>query len=589
MNPVSSLPNATGQKPGLTWGDAAILVLLCMVLYGYTLVHHRELTTHQAIHCENVREMFVSGDWIIPTYGSRPWLERPPLPHWATGAAAALVGGLDQDWAMRIGSILAGLAAVVLTARMAAVWYGRTIGLLSGAVLATMREFSSYSTGPEADIFLCTMVTAAHALAVQWEFAERPGETAARVGFLGKRSWTLLVFFVVLGLTNLTKGPIFGMVFVLAPMAGYFLWSADWSGMRRYVWLWGWLAFAVAAGAWYAAACWRYPDMIDLWFKTFYARIGTEYNHEPFWYYLVFQPWNAFPWALPALLGLGLTARKAFRERRSPERYLWCWAISPVVLFSITESKHHHYLLHCLAPLAVLGALGAVQCWRWLSEQPAWLRQPWLATLLLGAAGDAALAVVGSRIPGTAWLQPALLVGWPVVVCLMWYAAGQRNGRVAAAAFFVLLTAVECLEYAHRVEFLDSYSDDVAFLHEANSLTPPDQNVVVMNDTHPLTAAWFLFYLQGRGQLLHNVTFLQGDNLSAEIFLISRSSDLPALTQYGTPEMLLQSQHTRGERSPDDRWALFHLRFRSDLKRLPANIRISPAQAAGLAPGPDLK
>ena len=67
----------------------------------------------------------------------------------------------------------------------------------------------------------------------------------------------MLAFFTTLGLTNMTKGPVFGMLFVLLPMAGYFLWNADWSGLRRYLWLWGWLALAAAAAAWYAAACWR--------------------------------------------------------------------------------------------------------------------------------------------------------------------------------------------------------------------------------------------------------------------------------------------------------------------------------------------
>ena len=33
------------------------------------------------------------------------------------------------------------------------------------------------------------------------------------------------------------------------------------------------------------------------------------------------------------------------------------------------------------------GALGAVRMWRWLIDQPAWLRQPWLGTLILGVFG----------------------------------------------------------------------------------------------------------------------------------------------------------------------------------------------------------
>jgi len=568
-----------------------LLLLLCLVRYGFTLVYHRVLTTHEAVHCENVREMFRDGDWLIPTYGGRVWLERPPLPHWATGAVASLVGGVDRDWAMRVASILAGAAAVLLTARMASVWYGRGVGLLSGAVLATMREFANYSTGPEADIFLCTMVALGHALLARLEFEERPVEGPVRARFLGGRSWTMLAFFVTLGLTNMTKGPAFGMTFVLLPMAVYFLWNADWQGVRRYVWLWGWLAFAAAAGVWYAAAFWRYPDLIDLWYKTFEVRINARFDAEPFWYYLAHQPWNAFPWVATALIGLAWTARPAFREGDRPARYLWCWALAPLVFFSLSRGKHHHYLLSCLAPLAVLAALGAVRLWDWLRQAPSWLRQPWLGTLAAGALGDAALAAVEAHVHGPAWLTVALLAGWPALVFLGWYAAGRRDGRVAAAGVVALVAAVQCLAYVHQTEFLDRYKQDSVFLREAASLTPAGQPVLVENDeANPLNASWFLYYLHGRGRILQNLTFLRGDDLrESEVYLITRSGRRAELEEYGSADLMAQSVETRGEKSSEDRWSLFRLRFRDGLRRLPAHVRITPAQAAGLDAGPFLQ
>jgi 4-amino-4-deoxy-L-arabinose transferase-like glycosyltransferase len=538
---AASLGTVAPIPSRFTWREVAVLLFLCSVLYGYRLIHHRDLTTHQAVHCENVREMFLGGDWIIPTYGGRPWLERPPLPHWITGAAASAVGGLEQEWALRLGSILAAVAAVVLVARLSAVWYGRTIGLLSGAILATMREFADYGTGPEADIFLCALVTLAHALLIRLEFRQRPVETMAGGGFWGARSWTMLAWFVVLGLTNLTKGPFFGMFFILVPMAGYYLWSADWKGLGRYVWLWGWLAFAVTAGSWYAAALWRYADMTELWTLTYTSRLDTGYLGEPVWYYLVHLSWNSFPWVLVVGIGLAATARRAWWTRGSPERYLWCWALLPPLLLSIPTAKHHHYLLHVLPPLAVLGALGTVRLWRWLGERSAWC------------------------------------------------AAGPRNATVAAAIAFAVVVVGQCLGYAYQAEFQNSYADDSAFLHEAAERTPAGQPVLVVNDSHPLNASWFLFYLHGRGRLLHNLTFLRADDLPGpEVFLIARTSDRAALGDYGAAELLLQSRRTRGEQSADDRWALFRVRLHSDLQRHPGAVRISPAQAAGLIRGPFL-
>src|SRR5262249_20109678 len=152
------------------------------------------------------------------------------------------------------------------------------------------------------------------------------------------------------------------------------------------------------------------------------------YIGEPFWYYLVHLPWNLFPWTAPALVGLAATARPAFRERSPAARYLWCWALLPVAFLSLPQGKHHHYLLPCLAPWAVLSAVGAVRVWQVLREAPGRLRQSWLAALALGLPVDLALLVWGKRLPGPAWQVPVLLAGWPVCVAAFWWAAGRRDG-----------------------------------------------------------------------------------------------------------------------------------------------------------------
>src|ERR1700733_5928613 len=112
------------------WTDYALLTILVVFLCGADAISGRPLPLHEARLPQTSREMMRSGNWLIPTSGGRPWLERPPLPHWLTGLAAELAGSLDDEGAMRAGSILAGMAAVLLLAWMAAVFYGRVIGLL---------------------------------------------------------------------------------------------------------------------------------------------------------------------------------------------------------------------------------------------------------------------------------------------------------------------------------------------------------------------------------------------------------------------------------------------------------------------------
>src|SRR5262245_5668352 len=374
--------NAPTLPSRLTRRDCAVLVLLCLLVHGFALVYPRGLTTHEAVHCQNVREMFTGGDWLIPSYGGRPWLERPPLPHWLTGLGAALAGTFESDWAMRLGPLLAGCATVLLTGWMASVFFGRGAGLLAGAVLATMREFVLFAKGTEADIFLCFLVTAALALFVRYEFVDR-------------RRRVLLAFFVVAGLTNWAKGPLFGTVFFVAvPVALYFLWNADGAGLLRMLWPPGLLVYAVLAAAWPLAAYLRHPDVVDLWFSDFGDRWSKGYIGEPPWYYLGQWPWNVFPWTAPAVAGLWLSARPAFREGDRAARWLWCSALAPVVALSLPQGKHHHYLLSCQPAWAVLGALGAVRLWRWLNEECRWRSRPWPVLAAIALAGDAALLLV---------------------------------------------------------------------------------------------------------------------------------------------------------------------------------------------------
>ena len=398
--------------------DYLLLLLLCLSLYVISLIHYRVLTTHEAVHCQNVREMFETGDWLIPSYGGRPWLERPPLPHWMTGFFAQVTGGVDQEWALRVGSVVFGTIAVLIFGEACARLFGRDLGVVSAAALATMREFAAYACGPEADIFVASLVTIAGSLLMRVEgiHPESEGNT-----FFGRRSWGLFGFYFVLGLTNLTKGPLFGTTFLVVTLIGVILWNRDWLAIRRYFWCWGILTYLVVGAAWPIAAYLRFPDVIDLWMSDYGGRWDTGYIGEPGWYYLVQQPWNLFPWTVPALIGLMATARVVFRLDRSMEgtgdrgqetgdrgqgtedrrqkpdlgfnvpcplsplpyskglRLIWAWAILPIVVFSLFRGKHHHYMLSCLAPWGVLSAFGARAVWRELQTYPDWLRRPWVS------------------------------------------------------------------------------------------------------------------------------------------------------------------------------------------------------------------
>ena len=565
--------------------DYLLLTAYCLLLALAPLLRDRPFTVHETVGCVNIREMRADRDYLIPHYGGRPWLERPPLPFWLTLPFVATLG--DAPHVYRIPPALAALVCVLLVGRMASMWFGRGVGLIAGLALATMREFTHYATAPECDIFLCALVAGALALFAHLEFRRRPAPD--EVGCCGKRPWPLLAFFFLLGLANLTKGLFFGDLMILLPVAAFLLLGRDrWAVVRRYVWLPGWVAFVVVASAWAGAAYLRYPDIVDLWRSDYAGRYNQGYMREPPWYYLVHLPWVLFPWTVAAGVGLAATWRRALVDGRTPERFLWCWAVVPVVAFSMPQGKHHHYLLHLVAPWAILSAVGTVRLWQWLPSLT-WLHRPWPLLATVALPGEVALIVLGPHAGGSAWLLASALVAWPMLLVALWWIVSRRDVRVGVAGLFALVLPLHWVgpEVVGRIE--RRYEADLAFVEGVKHEVPGGAKLVVLDACGPLDASWMLYHLPGRASMLHNASFLRDERLGEEVYLITRRFHVPSLAEYGTNSMLLESARSRDEREGvHTRYGLYRLRLHAGLAREHGSPYISPMQATGRAPGPEM-
>jgi 4-amino-4-deoxy-L-arabinose transferase-like glycosyltransferase len=465
---------------------------------------------------------------------------------------------------------------------MASVWFGRNVGLLSGCVLATFYEFHHYAIAPESDIFVCTLVVIGMALFVHLEF-QRTDDTSASL--FGPRPLSVLALFVVLGLGNVVKGLYFADLHMLAPIAAFLLWRPwPWQSVRRYVWLPGWLVFVVVGTAWALAAYARHPDIVHLWTSDYQGRL-MGWLAEPWWYYAANLPICLLPWTPLALLGLWLTRDKALFEARSPERFLWCWAIMPVLVLSIPQGKHHHYLLSTMAPWAVLAAVAGVRVHEWVARQSLGV-----ITLIAGVIGEVALIAVAYKVQGVAAWVPLMLVGWPAGCAAVWLASCQADAMRAMA---VLLAAAVLLYWGkEHPEWVQQrgHRADLALLEEAKKLTPANCPVLVLDTWGPLDPSWSMYHLMGRGRMLHNITFLRDDRLpEGDLYVLSRPMHVQAAGQLGRVEELARSSFSRGEKEPSQRLILYRIRLFPHVARLPGDVYISPMQATGRALGPVLR
>jgi 4-amino-4-deoxy-L-arabinose transferase-like glycosyltransferase len=587
--------------------DVLLLTTFCLLLFGYQMFDGRPLSLHEARLPETSREMYqhlwgtpwsVRFDHLLfPTSGERPWLERPPLPHWIVVGTSLLTGqACDKVWVVRLPSVLMGLSVVLMTAWIASVWFGRNIGLLSGLVLATMYEFYAYSILAEDDIFLAAIVTLAIALFVWTEFGSTnpppdlsprvPGEGAKLLNPIGNRPLAVWAFFVVLGLSNIVKSPLLGPMFVLAPTGAFLLWNWDWSRIRRYLWVWGAIIFVVLWKWWVLWAQHRFPDVARNWS---YDYDQTHQYDEPFWYYPVVLGGLCMPWIVAAIPGFLVTGPQALRQKGSGARFLWCWAIMPVIVFSIPHRKHHHYLVPGIAPWAILAAVGLAVMWRDLTKSKPnvklGLLKPIIAGCVAAVIGSIAAAIFGPKSPVPIW-QIAVLVAI-ISVCVGCFFAGlsARNGKLAGGACFVGIALAYCWGQSCLPDLV---ANDTAFLQRTEKEVPADQRLFVNSDlAGEMDFFRNLFYLRPTATLLHNLTYLRDDQIAdKDAWIVTRHRDLEKLQTLGEVTVADESAKSRRERSAEDRFTLFHLVFKPDLRRYPRPPYINTLQAMGREPGP---
>lgn len=588
--------------------DYLILAGFCAALFGYVAFSGRPLTLHEARLPETSREMLAHGNWLVPMDGDRPWLERPPFPHWCMMVVAdALEQRIDSEWCARIPPALAGILIVLMTAQIAALWFGRRIGLVSGLLLATMYEFYAYSTLAEDDIFLALLVVAAIDLFVGMEFSIDPSGKDRRTSWFGPRSWNVAAFFVLVGLTNLAKGPIVGAAVVIGTIAAYFLmpslmWRADnflmvfrfppeqRLRMRRYAWFWGIFAAIVIGLSWHVFIARKYPGPGGYLANLNYDFSQTHEFDEPFWYYPINLLSRGLPWIPVAILGLFLTARKAWSQRDPILRFLWCWAIVPIIILSLPHRKHHHYLVPSLAPWAILAALGMGTVAAEMFKGPLWSRKPRFGLLAVAVPVAVAILILGWRrllspMPSAgAQFESGLFLVFLLVGCvwLFYYGLETSSRRWTLVAVLVGIGGVYSWSQTH---LRDGTVPDTQFLREDVEAKVPSGKLLAINAAiGPLDFFRVQFYLRPDALLLQNLTYLRSDKIHGDdAYVVASVKDSDALKSLGDVQLVSRSARPPRENVPE--LALFHLTFSPDLQRYPPP-KVSPMQAMMREPGP---
>ena len=410
--------------------DLLLLLAVPLFFFLWKLSSFGLVGADEPRYAQAAREMLARHDWITPTLGGSPWLEKPPLYYWQAMFSYRLFS--VSDWAARLPSAIDAFALVLAV-------YGflrrfRPGLALDGALmLATAAGVIGYARAASMDMALAATFSIAMLAWYAWFES-------------GSRRW-LAIFYIFIALAMLAKGPI--APFLALVMVAIFARTQRSMPLAwKTLWAPGIALFSAVGLPWYILVQLRNPQFFRVFILEHnLARFGTNIFHhpEPFWYYVPVISLGWAPWSIFVFGALILVLRR-FRDKAtdSLSAFLVIWIAVTVVFFSISQSKLPGYVLPAIPPGIVLTA-GYVRSR--LTKRLGLVTAGLHATLLVGLIFSALMIqyiVLQHRVPWdsavAAPLIVALLAAAAVMVILL--NSGYKSLRLVTLAPAVVTLAV---------------------------------------------------------------------------------------------------------------------------------------------------
>jgi 4-amino-4-deoxy-L-arabinose transferase-like glycosyltransferase len=449
---VSESPTAIAEKPQPSplarIGWAVLIVATLYVCYFSHLGAIGFVGPDEPRYAWIARDMAESGDWVTPRLYGKPWFEKPPLFYWGAAISFKLFG--VSEAAARLPSAISALLATLSLAWLALRLYGAETARWLLLLLPTTVGMIGFSHAAATDMPFSGMLTIAMVCAAVVLGLTRDENSPV----LPRTPWLALILFgFFLGLAVLAKGP---AAIILSGGAIFFwaLFTKRWRDAFRLFHPAAIAAFCLTALPWYILCARRNPDFFRIFiiehnFKRF---LTPEFQHiQPFWFYVPVVLVAFLPWILSAAsLVVNSTLRPGPESwLNSPRLFFACWAVFPVVFFTLSKSKLPGYILPSIPALGLLMAQNLSLCIRKILPGERWIKFSTGSTFItLGILG-----LVQIERTDLVWSALALAVGGFAILV-------SRNLRLGLAlgVCALIIAIVSCLTGNTRAVLDQLYS-----------------------------------------------------------------------------------------------------------------------------------
>src|SRR5580658_225703 len=124
--------------------DWLLLAGFCGFLFFFGLAYFGLIGADEPRYAQVAREMLARHDWITPTLGGQPWLEKPPLYYWQAMLAYSIFG--VSDWAARLPSAI-DATLMVIAVYLFLKRFGPRFELDGALIAASSAEIVVYARG----------------------------------------------------------------------------------------------------------------------------------------------------------------------------------------------------------------------------------------------------------------------------------------------------------------------------------------------------------------------------------------------------------------------------------------------------------
>ncbi|MFD2203763.1 lipid-A-disaccharide synthase N-terminal domain-containing protein [Shivajiella indica] len=483
----------------------AVMIFTAMVLF-FNLGSWGVTESSEARYAQIPKEMLESGDYLHPTLMGIYHYHKPPITYWITAASYKIFG--ISAWSARVFLQISILLQIWLVYKL----WGLIFGDKDSAFYASML----YASFP-------TVIISGRALTTDGYLALFI-LTGIYCWFLyikkEKRRY-LLLFYLMLGLGFLTKGPVVLIVAVVLLISQkIFLKLKSGNGWFH---LTGILLFLGIGLSWFVFLFIEDRQFLDYFlFKHTVERFASDTfkRSQPFWFYIPIVIGTAFPW----ILIIAFQAKKVWNEKNKNLLPFLIWVFVPLIFFSISKSKLVLYIL----PVYPGIALAAAAIWLGLKAetQKKWDRVLFYFHLLI-LIGLAISPLIDPKIVLNYKFYFILIVTASVLISVRAIPMKVRDRTVFNAYIFIMgITAASTYFFTNNAGLANDQKNIAEFIQKE---LPQKENIIVYDKRLPsmsfLTDKNIISLYDGSEDLNRETQFEKNENWKKNLINLKEEQD----------------------------------------------------------------